>query len=202
MSHLTINRAFAENLGLAYGDSVNTQSHGAFGRFFVRDGARACGFRLNPFPFFGAARKNEFKAYWMAGLQGIGTWSAVNALPEFAADQKLVAKTVFFMEQYVDSAFKEKVFSRLTPAQTQTYEKIRRDMIRIGQVKSHTMEDLARMFIADLYDMDPAEVKEKRIAALVEHIKSSDHLFRHLAELNRKDKDAYKRVPRKAVTAA
>ena len=105
-----VDKIFAENLGYTFGGCVRDLS----GSLFNKEVAKAAGVSLCPIPLLGGEEKRRFKAFWAANLQAVAMRTAVENLPSYA-DEKLLKKTLFQMQTFVDQALGRPLFSKLSP---------------------------------------------------------------------------------------
>ena len=118
-----VDKIFAENLGYTFGGCVRDLS----GSLFNKEVAKAAGVSLCPIPLLGGEEKRRFKAFWAANLQAVAMRTAVENLPSYA-DEKLLKKTLFQMQTFVDQALGRPLFSKLSPEDLDRYSTIRSRM--------------------------------------------------------------------------
>lgn len=190
MAQLHINRAFAENLGLTLGGSVREQVTSLFNR----EVPKAAGVRLNPLPFVGATEKARFRVMWAAALQGASLWAITEKLHEFSADEKMLRKCIYQMQQIVDEAIIPKLFSKLTEEDLAHYNALRRRLNNLGCRSLTTKEDFARAFVADIRGFKPDDVPDSLITAMAYHFDMARQLSAKLIDITVKSPNSYHRI--------
>ncbi len=196
MPQLVIDKIFAENLGAAFGGCLRDQLFSAFSR----DIAKAAGVKLSPLPFFGAAEKTAFKAKWAALLHGVGLWSAMEAIPEIKADEKLARKMSFSMQAFADEAVKPRILDGADGETLARYSEMRRRFLRLAKRPDADKDAFSRAFLSVLWEKPEESFTIEQVMALSAMIGLAHALFTKLAVLAKNEPIAYKR--RKSERAA
>lgn len=154
-----VDKIFAENLGYTFGGCVRDLS----GSLFNKEVAKAAGVSLCPIPLLGGEEKRRFKAFWAANLQAVAMRTAVENLPSYA-DEKLLKKTLFQMQTFVDQALGRPLFSKLSPEDLDRYSTIRSRMTQAALTPGADKESMARTFLALVHGTAPDSVPDSRVS--------------------------------------
>ncbi len=192
MAQLVIDKIFAENLGFTLGGAARDQVIGLFNREIPRD----AGAKLNPLPFLGSRAKNRFKALWLGALQAMAVWAVVETLPEYS-EEKLLRKTVFQMQKFVDEEAARTLLAKLSEDEFAEYDRLRRTLTRTAAERKANAADISRTFLEALHGSGRFTAKEAD--ALTRHIVMARGLFVKLVDISVKEPNSYKRpgVPKK-----
>ena len=153
------------------------------GSLFNKEVAKAAGVSLCPIPLLGGEEKRRFKAFWAANLQAVAMRTAVENLP-FYADEKLLKKTLFQMQTFVDQALGRPLFSKLSPEDLDRYSTIRSRMTQAALTPGADKESMARTFLALVHGTAPDSVPDSRVSDTAGHIGMSMGLFKRLLDIS------------------
>ena len=174
-----VDKIFAENLGYTFGGCVRDLS----GSLFNKEVAKAAGVSLCPIPLLGGEEKRRFKAFWAANLQAVAMRTAVENLPSYA-DEKLLKKTLFQMQTFVDQALGRPLISKLSPEDLDRYSTIRSRMTQAALTPGADKESMARTFLALVHGTAPDSVPDSRVSDTAGHIGMSMGLFKRLLDIS------------------
>lgn len=174
-----VDKIFAENLGATFAGCVRDLT----GSLFNKEVAKAANVSLCPIPFLGTEAKCRFKAFWAAALQAIAIRIAIENLPAYA-DEKLLKKTLFQMQNFVDQALGRPVFSKMSPEDVERYSTIRSRMTQAALAPGSDKESMARVFLSLVHDIPADSVPDSRINETATHIGISMGLFKRLLEIS------------------
>ena len=188
-THHPVDKIFAENLGLSYGGCVRDLAN----TLFNREVAEAAGIKLCPIPLLGGYEKRRMRAFWAANLQAIALWITLERMPEFG-DEKLLRKTLFNMQGFVDQALWRPIFSKLKPEDLERYSQLRSHMTRVALQHGADKDTIARAFLAELHQQPLESVPDSRVAATVTHIGMAAGLFIKLLNISLNSPNSWERA--------
>lgn len=184
-----VDKIFAENLGVTFGGCIRDLS----GSLFNKEVAKAAGVSLCPLPLLGGADKRRFKAFWAANLQAVAMRAALENLPAFA-DEKLVKKTLFQMQTFVDQSLGRPIFSKLSADDLDRYSTIRARMTQAAMTPGADKESLARAFLALVHDTAPDALPDSQVSDTAAHIGMAMGLFQRLLNISLNSPNSWTRA--------
>lgn len=184
-----VDKIFAENLGFTFGGCVLDLS----GSLFNKEVAKAAGVSLCPLPLLGGDEKRRFKAFWAANLQAVAMRTALENLPAFA-DEKLLKKTLFQMQTFVDQSLGRPIFSKLSADDLDRYSTIRARMTQAAMLPGADKESLARVFLALVHDAAPDSVPDSQVSETAGHIGMAMGLFKRLVDISLNSPNSWARA--------